>query len=134
MSKPLVTCMGMLTILLASPTATVQAQTLEQLIPFIQDCIINTQLIFGYEEQFATVYCEDIYRETGNVLTPQERELHISFWEQYYGANVQQPITPGDVPQLDMERLHDDWLCTVPFDSFPGSGLDQPQPSFREAC
>jgi len=46
--------------------------------------------------------------------------------QQPIAPNMQQPITLGDVPGLDIESVHDEWLC-----SLPGTEL---QPSFRDAC
>ena len=122
-----------LLLLFSSSTSTIMASS-DFMRLLMQYCVLNSQIVFGFEKQFAVPYCEDLYFETGNVLTPEETLMHQTFWTEFYRAQNQQPqqqsiippTIPGGSDGVDIESMHDDFLC-----SLPGTGV---QPSFRDAC
>lgn len=138
MYKHIVACiMSMSIIFLISADVTYSYGQLEG---FIAQCITNSQLVFGVNQNFAALYCEDVYTGTTNVISAAERDEHIDYWTAFYASSIgsgsgSSPLSssPGsgilDTPSLDIERMHDDWIC-----SLDNPDLTPIKPSFREYC
>jgi hypothetical protein len=79
--------------------------------------------MYGVNANFAALYCEDVYTGTTNVMSAAERDVHINFWTAFYasslGSGRGSPLSSSpqsgmlDTPGLDIERMHDDWICSL---------------------